>query len=53
MVIYSGAAAAGAQAALERVCPGCHKKQVVSPKDVKASVKCDKCGAIIPPKRGK
>lgn len=53
MVLYYSAAAAGAHAALIRRCPGCHKEQVVSPKDVKARVKCDKCGAIIPPKRGK
>lgn len=38
---------------LMRVCPKCHRKQIVAQRDIKRTVHCKHCGADIPPARAK
>ncbi len=53
MVLHFMSAVMATARALERLCPKCHRKQLVAPSRRKETVPCTHCGEPIPPKQKK
>jgi ribosomal protein S27E len=49
MVLHFMSAVMSAAKAMERLCPKCHRKQLVAPSKRKETVTCTHCGETIPP----